>query len=258
MTVWDDEHWRAMFASVARSETRRSNRRAVYGADFPEEVDPNSYVTLTELRRMAQALAVGPGHTFIDLGCGRGGPGLWVARETGASLIGLDPIAVALEQAADRARAFGVADRARFQVGDVQATGLEPASLDGAMSVDALIFVDDKPAAFAEVARILQPGARLTFTIWESDRPRLAGNTTAQLADYRPLLADSGFSIEAYDEPPLWREQMRAVYERDVAEGDKLLAEMGHAVGKRMIDQATEGLENLNDRRRIFAVARRN
>ncbi len=258
MTVWDDEHWRAMFASVARSETRRANRRVVYGADFPEEVDPNSYVTLTELRRLAQALQVGPGDTFMDIGCGRGGPGLWVARETGATLIGIDRMAVALEQAAERASDFGVADRASFQVVDIQATDFEDASLDGAMSIDVVVFLDDKTAAFAEIARVLRPGARLAFTVWESDRLRLAGNMTTQLADYRPLLEDSDFSIETYEEPPLWREQMRAVYERDVAEGDKLLAEMGDAAGQRLIDQATEGLENLDDRRRIFAVARRN
>src|SRR5438034_6728459 len=111
MTVWDDEHWRAMFAAVAGSETRRQNRREVYGAEFPEEVDPNSYLTLTELRRMAHELMVGPGNTFIDLGCGRGGPGLWVARETGASLVGLDQIGVALEQATLRVAVFGVIGR---------------------------------------------------------------------------------------------------------------------------------------------------
>jgi ubiquinone/menaquinone biosynthesis C-methylase UbiE len=149
MTVWDDEHWRAFFAAVARSETRRKNRREVYGADFPEEVDPNSFLTMTELRRMAQELKVGSGDTFIDIGCGRGGPGLWVARETGAALIGLDQVEVALEQAAQRAADFDVVDRARFQLGDIQSTGLEASSLDGAMSVDVLIFVDDKRAACA-------------------------------------------------------------------------------------------------------------
>ncbi len=32
----------------------------------------------------------GPGHVVADLGCGHGGPGLWAARQTGATLIGID------------------------------------------------------------------------------------------------------------------------------------------------------------------------
>jgi ubiquinone/menaquinone biosynthesis C-methylase UbiE len=147
-----------------------------------------------------------------------------VARETGASLVGLDQIGVALEQATLRVAEFGVIGRAHFQQGDIQATGLPTASLDGAMSVGVLVFVEDKAAAFHEIARILRPGARLTFTLWESDRPALAGNTTAQVGDYRPVLDDAGFATLIYEEPPQWREQMRAVYERDVATGDCLLS----------------------------------
>jgi ubiquinone/menaquinone biosynthesis C-methylase UbiE len=209
VTVWDDEHWRAFFAAVSRSETRRENRRAVYGADFPEDVDPNSYVTVAELRRMANELCVGPGQTFIDVGCGRGGPGMWIARETGASLLGVDQISVAVAQAIERVADFGLDGRARFQTGDMQATGLPDATLDGAISIDALVFAEDMNAAFRETARILRRGARLVFTAWESDRPVLPGTTAVQYADFRPLLEQAGFSIEVYEEPAGWREQMR-------------------------------------------------
>src|SRR3712207_6401443 len=76
------------------SPTRRRIRREVYGDEYPDNVDPRSYVTWTELRRIAHELGVGPGARFIDLGCGPGGPGLWVARETGAAVVGIDLEAV--------------------------------------------------------------------------------------------------------------------------------------------------------------------
>jgi cyclopropane fatty-acyl-phospholipid synthase-like methyltransferase len=42
-----------------------------------------------------------------------------LARETDASLIGVDFSPVAVDQAAHRAALFGLADRARFTVGDL-------------------------------------------------------------------------------------------------------------------------------------------
>src|SRR5215208_4359870 len=107
------------YAAHIESPTRQRIRREVYGEDYPVEADPRSYVTLTELRAIARDLRVGPGQTFIDLGCGQGGPGLWVARETGAALMGVDLSSVGIARAAERAQEFGVADRARFQVADL-------------------------------------------------------------------------------------------------------------------------------------------
>ena len=108
------ERFNAIYASHPNSPTRRAIFREVYGADYPEAVAPNSYITMPLLRRMAQVIAAGPGATIIDVGCGRAGPSLWVARETGASLVGVDLASVAVEHAALRAQEFGVADRAPF------------------------------------------------------------------------------------------------------------------------------------------------
>ena len=62
--------------------------REVYGDEYPERAEPYSYVSTSELERLAKDLSVGPGKTLADLGCGRGGPGLWVAERTGANLVG--------------------------------------------------------------------------------------------------------------------------------------------------------------------------
>src|SRR5207302_1339153 len=81
------EDFDVKFAAVGNSSTLRRIWLEAYGNDYSQEVEPYSFVTLTLLRRIAQQLRVGPGQSFADLGCGRGGPGLWVARELGASLI---------------------------------------------------------------------------------------------------------------------------------------------------------------------------
>jgi hypothetical protein len=89
----------AAYTAVRRSPTFRRIGREVYDDAFPEEADPFSAVTLTDLRRIARELEVGPVQTCGDLACAAGDPGLWVARETGAALVGVDLSAVAIGQA---------------------------------------------------------------------------------------------------------------------------------------------------------------
>lgn len=255
------EWFNIIFDGWAKSPTVRHVWRKVYGEDYPEEADPYSFVTLTDLRRIAHELQVGPGQTLVDLACGRGGPGLWVARETGATLMGIDFSPVAVEHATGRAVAFGLAERARFQVGDFVATGLAAAALDGAMSVDAFWAIPDKSAAVREVARILRPGARFVFTTWDVD-VTLPG-FPPQVNDHRSLLREAGFTVETYEETPGWEDRQRAVYEGLRAAQAGVIAEMGEVAAGPLLAEANllpglaDGTDYLAHMRRILVVARR-
>ena len=92
----------AVYAALPGSPTlRRIWREQVLGAEYPEEFAHISLLTLPELRRVAAALRLSPNAIFVDLACGAGGPGLWVARESGAQLRGIDVSAVGIAYAAD-------------------------------------------------------------------------------------------------------------------------------------------------------------
>lgn len=151
----------------AESPTRQAVMREALGDEYPEGLDPNSFVTLSELQRYARDLRVGDGDLLADAACGRGGPGLWVAAQTGARLVGIDFAPSAIEYARDRAEAAGMSDRAEFRVARFEETGLADAAADAIMSVDALIFSEDKPAAVRELHRILRPGGRFVFSSWD-------------------------------------------------------------------------------------------
>lgn len=238
------------YEGAAKSQTIRHIFRDVYGGDWPEEADPNSFVTLTDLTCFARYLAIGHGQTLIDLGCGRGGPGLWVSPETGANLIGIDISSVAVEHAAQRVSDFGLNNRASFHVADFCATGLADASCDGAMSVDSLNFILDETAAVKEVARILRPGAQFVFTAWEIDNPLM-------VKEYRSVLRDAGFAVDVYNETPDWERRQRAVYEKILAVKDTLIREMGRASTKPWIREAQRTLPRFGRLRRILVVARK-
>ena len=242
--------------------------RSAFGADYPADAQPSAFYSATTLRLAVDALQLRPGHVVADLGCGHGGPGLWAAQQTGATLIGIDLSPAGIELARHRAAQLGLDRQARFQVGDLAATGLPDASCDAAMSLDVLPFVPDKAAAAREVARILRPGGRFAFTTWErlgrpaGDDPQrraLAGTFLAlplllsAETDYRQLISQAGLSIETYREPPGWRRQQQALAEGIIAAAAEVTADMG----RHYPAMARVFLASLPDSRYILVAARR-
>ncbi len=252
---WAAEFDRA-YAALSPSTVKQQVWRAVFGDEYPAEADPDSFTTRSELARIAQELRVGPGQTFADIGCGRGGVSLWVARATGAALVGIDIAPTALHYAAEQVAAMGLADRARFQEGEFAATGLPAASLDGVMSVDVLVFVVDKAAAVREMARVLRPGGRFVFTSLDCNGP--LRERPPQVGDHRPLLEGAGFVVESYDETPDWRQRQRAILEGMRAARGRIAAEAGAEAVERLLREAEIQLANLDQiQRRVLVVARR-
>jgi ubiquinone/menaquinone biosynthesis C-methylase UbiE len=253
MTAADS--FNSVFAAVPRSPTLRGIWRSVYGSDYPEEANPFSFVTLTDLRRIAHELRVAAGETFADLACGRGGPGLWVARETGASLIGIDFSQVGIQQALQQAAELGLSERSVFLVRDVESTRLPDADLDGAMSVDAFWLFPDKPAAAAEIARILRSESRFVFTSWEFEMT--PPGWAPQVRTHHQLLRDAGFVVEGYEETPDWERRQRAVYQGILAAQATLIRELGEVAGTGIVQEAREVPALLEQARRVLVVARR-
>jgi cyclopropane fatty-acyl-phospholipid synthase-like methyltransferase len=79
--------------------------------DQPAEIEPFSLLSVELLDHLSRALALTPGSCLSTWPCGRGGPGLWLTRAAGASLIGVDFSSVAVAQATARADLFGLRRR---------------------------------------------------------------------------------------------------------------------------------------------------
>ncbi len=248
-----------VYAALPNSPTaRRIWHELAEGSDFPEEFGHLSFTTVPELRRMSAALRVGPGDTFVDVGCGTGGPALWMARETGARLIGMDLSAVVVEQCRARAETLGLADRTRFVVGTFESTGLDTASVDGVMSEDALQYTPDKQAAANELARVLRPGGRLVITAYELHPERAAGSPlhgSDLVDDYRPHLKKAGLDVDIYEEVTGWPEPMTACYRAFVDAKGTLTEEMGEIATNALLMEMEMTLEERPYRRRVLIAA---
>jgi ubiquinone/menaquinone biosynthesis C-methylase UbiE len=235
------------FFKKEKSESLRDIFREVYGSDYPEEANPDSFITLTDLRTVVQNLNVGPGKNIIDLGCGRGGPGLWVARETGANYVGIDFSKNAISYAKQRLANLKIEGTSKVQLGDICSLDFPNNSFDGAVSLDVISFLPDPRAAIKEAARILRSKAFFIFTTWEYKKSRV-------LSDFHPALQNAGFEIQLYNETSDWKEHQRKVYEKTLELQKILIKDMGRDGAFSYIMEAKTYLPMLDDLRRIIVV----
>lgn len=219
--------------------------------DLPPEVEPFSFVSAALLRHVTQALDLSPGQTLVDLGCGRGGPGLWMAREAGVSLVGVDFSPVAINQATHRAALFGLAGRARFVIGDLTGTGLRDASADAAVSIDAFHFAGDPVAAAAEARRVLRPAGRLVLTNWQPKVPDDARLPVRSRISWPQLLHGAGFADIEMEDRPRWHDLFTRVYRIALDLGDP----RDDAVLADLQDEARKRLPVADLQRRVVVIA---
>jgi SAM-dependent methyltransferase len=233
-------------------------RHAVGGRSAPG-FEHISFNTVDDLHRFVTELRLEPRERLVDIACGAGGPGLWVAREAAVALIGVDLSTAGIRLARQRAFEHAIG-AAAFIVGRATAVGLADASVAGAMSIDSLQYVPDKRASFREVARVVAPRGRLVFTAFELEPARVAGLPVLgddPIADYAPLLRDAGFEVEIYEETPNWKVRLEEAYSAVLAAEEALRPEMGDRAVDALFLELALTLEVEPYRRRVFAVAQR-
>lgn len=251
----------AVYAALRHSPTlQRIWREHALGDDYPQGFEHLSFVTAGELRRMAGALNIRPGEVLMDLGCGAGGPALWMVRECQVRCVGIDASSIGLERAPHRAKHLGLAQMITLAVGHFDRLALGTEAADAVMSVDALQYAPDKDAAFAECARVLRTGGRLVFTAFEIDGDRATAFPVFgadPVDDFRPVLQRAGFSIDAYEETIGWQDRMTSTYRAVLDARSVLTQEMGAAAAAALFFEAAVALERQIFRRRVFVASTR-
>lgn len=237
-----DEGYRRWRASGAHA--------ALLGEGLPAAVEPFSFVPLDGLRTVADLLHVQPGQTLVDLGCGRGGPGLWLADRTGAHLIGIEGSAVAVADAQVRSSLFPNVVQPQFQVSDVVNTGLPTGCADAVVAVDVVQLVGNPAQMITEVARLLRVGGHLVLTTWEGQ------NSAPERfpRDLRGLLEGAGLRVSGFLDRQEWLKRQLSIYRRAA----ELTA--GSPADPALIDLANEGRSfdaYQHDLRRVVVAAHR-
>lgn len=159
--VSDDavDHYGASYDHFA-SELYGEIRREAFG----EDIGQNGWSTAEEQDGFLGWLALDRDDRLLDVACGAGGPTLRVARETGASVVGLDVHREGIEAARAQVREAGLEASATFGVADAAGTLPFPDdAFDGLTCIDAVNHLPDRASVLAEWARVLAPGGRLAY-----------------------------------------------------------------------------------------------
>jgi ubiquinone/menaquinone biosynthesis C-methylase UbiE len=118
---------------------------------------------------LLDAVGAGPGTQLLDVATG---PGYVAARaaERGAESVGVDLSERMLEYARSRSQAV------EFVHGDATALPFEDSSFDAVVAAFLLLHLGTPERAVAEAARVLRPGGRAAFSVWdEPSRGRWIG-----------------------------------------------------------------------------------
>src|SRR6476619_6180232 len=94
------------FVSQSKNRLQQELAAEAYGPDYPVEVEPYEMTTWWTLGQLIAHARMNPGSHLGDLACGRGGAGLWLARATGANLVGVDWSEAAIADAVRRTTSF--------------------------------------------------------------------------------------------------------------------------------------------------------
>jgi SAM-dependent methyltransferase len=145
---------------------------AQFQAFLDESLGPRGPDFLYEIVRR---LALRPGASLLDLGCGEGAHSIRLARDFGFGVLGIDPvrrnIEVAIKALTDAAvDGTHLLEQVRFGVGAAESIPAPDSSFDFIWCKEVLMFTR-LDAAFAECRRVLRPhGRMLVYQVFRTDR----------------------------------------------------------------------------------------
>jgi ubiquinone/menaquinone biosynthesis C-methylase UbiE len=159
------------------------------------------------------------------VGSGIGGPSRYVAATYGCAVVGIDLTEEYCRVAGMLAERVGLGERVEYRPGNALAMPFAERAFDAAYTQHAAMNIEDKARLYAEVARVLKPGARFgIYDLLQGEGgdvlypvPWARERTTSFLvrpAELRLLLDATGFDVvslrDTAAEARLWLEQMQA------------------------------------------------
>jgi SAM-dependent methyltransferase len=155
---------------------------------------------------LVEHLAATSASELLDIGCGIGGTGRFIASTSGARVTGVDLTPEYVDVARTLSEWTALDHLVDFEVASAVDMPFDDEAFDGASQLHVGMNIADKAALFAEVHRVLRPGARfalydimamsagdVTFPVpWAGDD---SSSFLADVASYREHLEAAGFDV---------------------------------------------------------------
>jgi|SRR5579875_1397612 SAM-dependent methyltransferase len=134
---------------------------------YTRSLDCQNHGGYPMLERIASVAAVcgvpGAGMRVLDVGCGVGGPGRFLADRYHCRVIGVDLVPERVEAAKALTRLTGLAAQVRYRQADAAALPFPDRAFHQVWMLDAGVHVRDKRTLFGELGRVLKPAGLLVL-----------------------------------------------------------------------------------------------
>jgi len=115
---------------------------------------------LKATRMLVDALSITSESRVVDIACGKGSSAIYLAKNWGCRVVGIDIATDLIQVARDNARREGVSAKVTFQVGNAMELPFPDNSFDVALSQAMLVLVEDKVRTIKEAHRVIKEGGR--------------------------------------------------------------------------------------------------
>ena len=230
---------------------RQRVRLDTYGHDLGQ----NSWLTIDEWRTALGWLGLAPGSRVLDVACGSGGPARWLARTTGAEVVGVDSNHHAVRTAGELARREGLDELASFQEADAsRPLPFADASFDAVVCIDSINHLPDRAGMLRDWHRLLAPGGWALFT----DPIVVTGLLSSQEIAVRASIGFFVFALRDEDERLVREAGFELVRREDSTANVALVARRWHDARARYRAELLEdeGEETFTGIQRFLATVR--
>ena len=153
----------------------------MFGSDYGAD----GWATVEQVDELAHHLGLAPGRRLLDIGTGRGWPGLYLVQTTGCTAVLTDQTNDGLGDAVARAGSDGVTKPILAIAATALTLPFRSSSFDAVVHTDVLCCLRPKLGVLRETRRLLRPGGRTAFFVIHL-APQLSPQQRRQAVDAGP------------------------------------------------------------------------
>ncbi len=210
---------------------RDSESNALHYGFWDKGTKSYAQAMLNENKFLANLARIKATDKVLDAGCGIGGSSIWLAKNIGTHITGINISDKQLIKARELASRHRVSDKVKFILLDYTNTDFSDDSFDVVWAIESVCHAENKIDFLKEAYRILKRGGRLILadgflmrdvlksedTLYKDFLEGLALPNISQFSEFKKLMEEAGFkNIKSFDKTKDVKKTSAILYRRSL------------------------------------------